>query len=232
MADAPPHPSVARFALVIEGLCNAIAACDGRGLLARPLTALVWWRLRRLVIRFAAVAARVAGPGGRGASAAVRRKPEVPPDATQSAAPDAAADVAPDATPDTTLAAAQAAPHEPPRDAAPVAPHRPARPLRLPRSFGWLLRLGFEVRGSGSQLAALLNDPEMAALLAANPSLARMLRPLCRMLGLVLPGDPPARPRRPRPPRPPRPPRRRKWRPSRRADLLLMLRMGTPLVRA
>ena len=65
----------------------------------------------------------------------------------------------------------------------------------------------------------------MTALLAATPALGRLLRPLCRMLGVVVPGTPPA-PERPRAPRPPRPPRPRKWRPGRRVDVMALIGMG------
>ncbi len=192
VTQAPPHPSAARFARIIEDVCHAVAACGGRGRLAGPLVILLWTRLRRLATRFAALAARAAEPGrGRSQAAARRPRPK------------------PDALPDT------------PQDT----PHRAARRPGLPLRFGWLLRLAPEASASGSQLRALLTEPEMAALLAAMPRLARMLRPLCRMLGVVPPG-PPAAPARPRAPR------ARKWRPRRRSDLLLQLRMGTPLIRA
>ena len=60
-----------------------------------------------------------------------------------------------------------------------------ARSLGLPSGRGWLVReLGYEAVGYGSQLAALLADPAMQAALAAMPQAGRILRPLCRMLGL------------------------------------------------
>ena len=67
-----------------------------------------------------------------------------------------------------------------------VAPEAPgvAR-VRLPSGRGWLVRaLGYEAAGYGSQLEALLREPEMAALLAGLPAVGRILRPLCRMLGV------------------------------------------------
>ena len=93
---------------------------------------------------------------------------------------------------------------------------------------------------AGSQLAYLLTDPEMLAILRASPLLVRMLRPLCRMLGVVLPAEfrPPPPPPKPAEadadaePKPPRRRRRRLWRPpSRRSDMLSLVRMGTPLVK-
>jgi hypothetical protein len=55
----------------------------------------------------------------------------------------------------------------------------------LPRRFGWLVHLvGHEAAGRGSQLAHLLTEPEMAALVRDVPRARRILRPLCRMLGV------------------------------------------------
>ena len=62
------------------------------------------------------------------------------------------------------------------------------RPVRLPSRHGWLVRaLGWEAAGYGSQLAALLAEPGMQAVLAALPGTGRILRPLCRMLGMTVP---------------------------------------------
>ena len=86
-----------------------------------------------------------------------------------------------------------------------------ARPVgvRLPSRRGWLVRaLGYEAAGYGSQLAALLAEPELQARLLAAPAAGRILRPLCRMLGVEPVGalapvaaDAPARARRVRPKR-------------------------------
>jgi len=54
----------------------------------------------------------------------------------------------------------------------------------LPRGFAWLVRLAPEAACHGSQLQNLLSDAEMVALLSAAPQMARVLRPLCRMLGV------------------------------------------------
>jgi hypothetical protein len=86
-------------------------------------------------------------------------------------------------------AASRTAPAEP-RD--PTVPRRtrvcaPALG-RLPRARAWLVRVaGYHAAGSGSQLEHLLTDPAMAEFLAAVPSAARMLRPLCRTLGISPP---------------------------------------------
>ncbi len=91
-------------------------------------------------------------------------------------------------------------------------PARPARrpgrsgppPPHLPKTLAWLVRLVPEAAASGSQLQHLLTDPELAALLAAAPQAGRILRPLCRMLGVHLP--PALRPPPPPSPAPADPP--------------------------
>ena len=56
---------------------------------------------------------------------------------------------------------------------------------RLPRRFGWLLPLvPAEAAGYAGQVRAVLAEPEMVALLLAAPQARRVLRPLCRMLGI------------------------------------------------
>ncbi|KDM65913.1 hypothetical protein [Acidiphilium sp. JA12-A1] len=113
---------------------------------------------------------------------------------------------------------------------------RPATPRPLPRGRFWLRRALPELAGVTAQLAHLLAEPEMAALLEARPATGRALRPLCHLLGLRPPPSlrlprpaPPLRPPRPVAVRPqpdppeaapvsrPRPPRRRPFRPSRAA---------------
>jgi hypothetical protein len=55
----------------------------------------------------------------------------------------------------------------------------------LPVRFAWLVRLaGWQAAGFGSQLRAVLETPEMVALLEASPQAGRMLRPICRMLAV------------------------------------------------
>ena len=86
-----------------------------------------------------------------------------------------------------------------------------ARAVRLPSGRGWLVRaLGYEAAGYGSQLAALLAEPELQALLTTVPAAGRILRPLCRMLGVepvgalvpvTVASDAPVRARRVRPKR-------------------------------
>jgi hypothetical protein len=73
----------------------------------------------------------------------------------------------------------------PPRKAAPRA--APARPyIRLPRGFTWLVRAVPGTASGAATLQFLLDDPEMAAV-AQLPPMRRLLRPLCRMLGVQPP---------------------------------------------
>lgn len=59
----------------------------------------------------------------------------------------------------------------------------------LPGARGWLLReLGWEIAVYRSQLEDLLAEPDMRAALVVMPGAGRVLRPLCRMLGVDVPG--------------------------------------------
>ena len=72
-----------------------------------------------------------------------------------------------------------------PAERKPATVTQPKKPSNLPTKFGWLLPLVPDAIGYRSQLQNLLNNPEMAALVAAAPtSLAQPLRSLCHMLGL------------------------------------------------
>ncbi len=56
---------------------------------------------------------------------------------------------------------------------------------RLPRGFAWLIvAVPYEAANYASQLRAVLQDPEMATLIAGSPRLAKLLRPMCRALAL------------------------------------------------
>ncbi len=152
-----------RFALLIEGLCRAVALRIAGGALAGPLIILISCRLRRMAMRFARLAERLR-TGARAGTAGRRRAVS-------------------------------------PRPAG----HSPQGPAKhLPRNFAWLPRLVPAAGAAGSQLQHLLADPEMAALIVAAPQAGRILRPLCRMLG-VRPPPVLARPARPRQPAPPLP---------------------------
>jgi hypothetical protein len=83
---------------------------------------------------------------------------------------------------------------------------KPSRPSLLPRGINWFRKLFPETAApfSGSLHEMLHGDPQMAELAAATPQAGRIVRPMCRMLGLKPPPylQLPRRPRRPRPPRP------------------------------
>jgi hypothetical protein len=67
----------------------------------------------------------------------------------------------------------------------PSAPQEPRPRVRLPTDHAWLvLTLKHHAAGYGSQLNHLLSEPETAALIAACPQAARLLRPLCHLLGI------------------------------------------------
>ncbi len=54
-----------------------------------------------------------------------------------------------------------------------------------PCQFGWLVRAAsWQAAGFGLQLRAVLETPEMVALLIAAPQAVAVLRPLCRMLAI------------------------------------------------
>ena len=84
------------------------------------------------------------------------------------------------------------------RERRPVDRARPA----LPRRTAWLLAPVPEAAAAAGQLRALLAEPELQRRIGAEPRLGRILRPLCRSLGVKLPAmlrPPPRAPRRPRP---------------------------------
>ncbi len=74
----------------------------------------------------------------------------------------------------------------PPRLRKPARPGaaRPRKPDPLPRHYAWLLRLIQETAHGRSQFCDFLADPEMATLLAQDPQLRSILRPLCHILGI------------------------------------------------
>ena len=62
---------------------------------------------------------------------------------------------------------------------------RRAPEVLWPRKPAWLVAMvGYQAAGMGSQLRAMLQTPEMVELLLAGPQAGRILRPLCRMLGV------------------------------------------------
>jgi len=77
-----------------------------------------------------------------------------------------------------------------------IPPDLPPDPAALPRSWRWLLRLLPQAEADRAQLEALLHDPATQAMLAADPRLGRILRPLGWMLGVDRALLPPSRWRR------------------------------------
>jgi hypothetical protein len=62
----------------------------------------------------------------------------------------------------------------------------PRTSCMLPRRRGWLVAtLRHEAAGYASQLDHLLSEPAHARLIAATPQAARLLRPLCHLLGIA-----------------------------------------------
>ena len=80
------------------------------------------------------------------------------------------------------------------------------KPCGFPTTHAWLrATLVQEANVYGSQLTHLLEQPDTTALLAAAPAAARLLRPICHMLGVSpVPLRPPPRPAKP--PKAARPP--------------------------
>jgi len=61
------------------------------------------------------------------------------------------------------------------------------RKKRLPQGRAWLVVLGkHDAAAAASRLQRLLERPDMTEFLAAVPAAGRILRPLCRMLGVEL----------------------------------------------
>ena len=108
----------------------------------------------------------------------------------------------------------QAGTLRPPAPSHPPAPSRPRTPTatqrpytRLPTRHLWVVAHVRDAAPCATQIEALFATPEFPAVLAAAPQAARLLRPLCAMLGANLPPALalPPRPPRQRPQRPPRP---------------------------
>lgn len=94
------------------------------------------------------------------------------------------------------------------RDPRPSLPEDPANPRRTPGAQAWLIRLHQPLAQWRPRIELLLADPELVGLCQAAPQAGRLLRPLCRMWGIVPPPHIARRPapRKPRPKQPPPPP--------------------------
>jgi len=76
-----------------------------------------------------------------------------------------------------------------------VACARAVPAVRLPSRRAWLLRaFGWEVAAYGAQLQHLLSQDAMQALLRERPAVGRILRPICRVLGVEAAGLKPVKP--------------------------------------
>ena len=91
------------------------------------------------------------------------------------------------------------------------APSRPGRPSRapaprLPTRQAWVIAaVGYQAAGRAAQLNALMAEPQFAEFITAVPRAGRLLRPLCRILGIAPLPPVLARPPRTRPPVIPKP---------------------------
>ena len=212
MSDPFNRPPAERFAGILRGLYEALAAQGRRGTLTGWLLILVCTRLNRAGQGVMAIAARLAAGTLRPPRQALPRQasPRLGPSCTA------------------------------PRQAPPTAAGTPAVPpkLRLPAGFGWLIQrlqpvevARRAVAAHGAQMQYLLAEPDMVAMITAAPQVGRHIRPICRLLGVPLP---PVlqRPRRPRPPKAPAPtpalPKRTVPRPPRGRRLRTMDDYGPP----
>ncbi len=59
--------------------------------------------------------------------------------------------------------------------------------LRLPMEFGWVARLGEDVRMAAAMIGHHLNRTEVSAIIAACPQAQRVLRPMCHLLAIDAP---------------------------------------------
>ncbi len=85
----------------------------------------------------------------------------------------------------------------------PESPPAGAKKSKMPAQKGWLLQTfpGHHIPYVRGQLISFLADPDVSRLHGENPSIGRVLRPLCHMLAIPLP-DYLKLARKPRPPAP------------------------------
>ena len=74
-----------------------------------------------------------------------------------------------------------------PSRAGQVLPARATPRVRLPMEYGWVARLGEDVRMAAAMIGHHLNRTEVAALVAACPQAQRVMRPICHLLAIDAP---------------------------------------------
>jgi hypothetical protein len=152
-----------RFARLIAGLVQAISDDVMQNATLMNIAARLWNHLAATAVRFAAIAEK---PLGRA------RRPGTPAE--------------PGAEPATEPARARTR-----RPKAAAARRLLVPRQHLPTGHGWLVRLSPRSVPFGIELAYFLVQPEMTELLATAPRLWRVLRPICRMLGITPHNAPP-----------------------------------------
>jgi hypothetical protein len=100
----------------------------------------------------------------------------------------------------------------------PESPPASAKKSESPAQKGWLLQTfpGHHIPYVRGHLISLLEDPDLSRLHGENPSIGRVLRPLCHMLAIPLP-DYLKLARKPRPPAP-KPEQKPAKKPARQAE--------------
>lgn len=155
-------PAVARFLYILEQLCPAIGDRLLGPVLAPAITIGIQKRLRRIIARFAVLAAQIQAGILPEPKRRLRRSSSVIPSVS-----------APDASRPTKQSDAAAANHSP----------------RLPNRRGWLVHMRPGLHRFGGLVRCLLNAPqfvEFHALLAASPEIRKLVRSVCHMFGVPL----------------------------------------------
>jgi|GEM_PF-1013706 len=208
-AALPPHirahaPEAARaFTAIIARLIDFLATFLRRIPHRFHIAIALHNRLNRITRRFNRLMGAVASDTSRSDVATKATADPLGSPCSDSPAPDSRATCAAigDALASRELAKAPRAP-KPPIDR----PHRPSDTY-IPRAHAWLLRdLAHHGGLIAQRLETLLTQAETAALLEATPAAAKLLRPLCHILGIkpAALNWPKPKPR-PRPDRPKKP---------------------------
>ena len=161
MHTSEPHqPLVVRFTRIMHQLLRAITSDGYEVRLFGRLLVMVWNRVHRIGWRFTARAAAGAHP-------------------PQSLKP----------SPPTQVSLAAQSRITPRQATKILIASTFTRPILLPRGHGWLHKLIPRpgIAAATDRLHRLIGEPEFLRLLDYNPRLARILRPLCHLLGLTLP---------------------------------------------